>query len=176
MIKFYYNGLKVNGGKLEKFMAWERQAYKTSPAGIAIHARDYTRFSPEVHKTFEVQNNTDSQTDYFEKDSFFVPVTHPRYAEIKRDVIDAKAAHFDKKNAKKSSNLKALFEKAPKPAVTISNEALDKIADLHAKAKDADLKSKGFEVAALFIKKYGLNKIAAQEPEVTERTFADLYE
>lgn len=84
-IKFYYNGLKVDGGKLQK--AHFSFGNFTIESGIAqdsvtIYARDYSRFTAEVAETFTVKNETDSMTDYFENDRIVVSPSHPLYAQV----------------------------------------------------------------------------------------------
>jgi hypothetical protein len=68
MLKFFYNGIKENGGKLQK-AHYYKGGYVSLPEGtITIYARDYCRFSSEIQESFPVQNDTDSMTDYFCKD------------------------------------------------------------------------------------------------------------
>jgi hypothetical protein len=76
MIKVFWNGLKstTEGGKIQKAHYW------LSEAGyIKVYASDYKGFSPQVCIRFKVENNTDSQVDYFEKDSFKVFPSDPAY-------------------------------------------------------------------------------------------------
>lgn len=83
MLKFFYNGIKANGGKLQK-AHYSFGNYTTesgiNPASVTIYAREYDGFCGEVATAFDVQNNTDSQTDYFEKDRIRVAPEHPLYA------------------------------------------------------------------------------------------------
>ena len=72
-IKFFYNGLKVGNGKLQKahysFQApWYDNSKTYKPAEITIYGKHYVDFSKEVAEIFEIQNNTDMMTDYFEQD------------------------------------------------------------------------------------------------------------
>ena len=84
MIKFYYNGIKATdtGTQLQK--AWYSNGpLNDFPAGtLTIYARDYTGFSVEVAEAFEIQNDSDHQTDYFDKDRIRVKPDHPKYAEV----------------------------------------------------------------------------------------------
>lgn len=97
-IKFYYNGFKVNGGALYK-VTYCAGEYVSLPAGtITIYAKtnNYTHMPKEVRELFTVENNTDTQSDYFETDKIRVLPTHPLYAEVKAAADEAKA-----KNEKK---------------------------------------------------------------------------
>lgn len=85
MLKFFYNGIKASGGKLQKahfsFGNYTTQS-GINPASVTIYARDYDGFSAEVAAAFPVENNTDTQTDYFEKDRIRVSPEHPLYAAV----------------------------------------------------------------------------------------------
>ena len=86
-IKFYYNGIKVNGGKLIKC------SYFKHDDGINIIADGYGYQIP--HDIFTVENGTDIMTDYFENDSCTIAKDHPlykyvEYAEAKAEAHDAK--------------------------------------------------------------------------------------
>lgn len=80
MLKFFYNGIKDSGGKLQR--CWFSGSMLINhPAGtITIYKRDYSSFSDGVHAAFKVQNDTEIQTDYFEKDRIRVEPSHPLYA------------------------------------------------------------------------------------------------
>lgn len=81
---FYWNGIKdAKGEKLQR--AWYSDGELISyPAGtITIYARDYGRFSKLVHECFSVKNDTDTMTDYFDKDTIRVIPSHPLYPAVK---------------------------------------------------------------------------------------------
>ena len=80
---FFWNGIKDRrGAKLQKC------SYSTGPLNgypegtISIYARGYEGFSPKVRECFAVQNDTDTQTDYFDKDRIRVIPSHPLYAQV----------------------------------------------------------------------------------------------
>jgi len=79
MLKFFYNGIKDSSGNLYK--AWYSVGLLTDyPEGtITIYAKNYGRFSAEIAEQFEIENNTDSQTDYFEDDKIRVTPSHHLY-------------------------------------------------------------------------------------------------
>ena len=81
-LKFFYNGIKANGGKLQK-ATFDDCPLRSYPAGtITIRAREYRGFSVEIAEAFSIENNTDSQTDYFEKDCIRVTPNHPLYPQV----------------------------------------------------------------------------------------------
>lgn len=91
---FFWNGIKdARGGQLQ------RAYYSTStsagyPEGtITVYARDYSRFSEKVRACFVVRNDTDIQTDYFDKDSLRVIPAHPLYPAVKA-AADACTARY----------------------------------------------------------------------------------
>lgn len=95
-LKFFWNGIKENGGKLQK--CWYSDGPFTShPAGtITIYARDYNRFSAGVNEAFAVLNDTDMQTDYFETDRIRVTPSHALYAQVQA-ACASQAAHSAKR-------------------------------------------------------------------------------
>ena len=82
MLKFYWNGIKEDGGKLQR--AWYSFGNLLNhPADtITIYGRDYKSFSAGVQAAFVVENDSDMQTDYFEQDRIRVHSDHPLYAEV----------------------------------------------------------------------------------------------
>ena len=94
-IRFFWNGIKGSDGKLQPAQI-TNGAYYNLPAGtITIYAKKYSGFSEEVRAAFgSIENNSDSQTDYFETDKIRVVPTHPLYAAVKAaaDKRDARYA------------------------------------------------------------------------------------
>jgi len=92
MLQFYWNGIKENGGQLQKAFYLDGK-YVNHPDGtITIHARDYRRFSSGVRAEFVVENGTDIMTDYFEEDRIRVEPTHRLYADV-RSALEKQKAH-----------------------------------------------------------------------------------
>lgn len=81
-IKFYYNGLKVDGGDLVKVYYYIRENQT-----ICISARDYDNLPRDL---FDVENDTDYYTDYFDNDSAEVTPDHPLYKYIRYNAIKAR--------------------------------------------------------------------------------------
>jgi hypothetical protein len=99
-LKFLWNGIKANGGKLQS-ASYSTGRLTGYPEGtITIYANRYRRFSVEVCEAFEVQNDTDSCSDYFEGDRVRVTPDHPLYAQVKAAAL-ANEAHYDKLQAKR---------------------------------------------------------------------------
>lgn len=103
--KFVWNGIKVNAGKLQKARFNMGNYLPTSgfPEGtITIYAQNYTGFSREVWEVFEVENDSDLMTDYFEKDRIRVKPSHPLYAQVLK-ACKACDDHYDKMRARREA-------------------------------------------------------------------------
>ncbi len=70
-IRFYYNGIKVNGGDLIKCH------YSADENSATIYASGYGDSLPG--SLFDVRNDTDIMTDYFDKDSARLSADHPLF-------------------------------------------------------------------------------------------------
>lgn len=84
---FFWNGVKdARGAKLQKAFYSVMEHGSTTgkfPAGtVTIYASDYGSFSQRVRDCFVVENNSDTQIDYFEKDHIRVMPSHPLYAAV----------------------------------------------------------------------------------------------
>lgn len=80
---FYYNGIKdQKGAKLQKCFYSSGELRSYPPGTITIYARDYCSFSPAVRVCFAVQNETDTQVDYFDQDKIRVIPAHPLYGAV----------------------------------------------------------------------------------------------
>src|SRR5713101_7296753 len=82
-LKFFYNGIKDNGGKLQLCSYSDGELISYPKGTLTIYARKYDGFSQGVHDAFAVENGTDMQTDYYEKDRIRVLPSHPLYAQVK---------------------------------------------------------------------------------------------
>ena len=84
--KFFWNGIKVDGGKLQKAsfsMPGSYAAWSGLPDGtVTIYAKHYSGFSAEVWEAFDVRNDSDGMIDYFETDRIRVKPNHPFYAQV----------------------------------------------------------------------------------------------
>ena len=69
-IKFYWNGIKVDGGRLIPCYFWAQEN------AVIISAKDYNHLPREY---FAVKNDTDIYTDYFDSDSTTLTPEHPLY-------------------------------------------------------------------------------------------------
>lgn len=69
-IRFYWNGIKVDGGRLIPCH------YFIDSESVTIYAKNYKNLPREY---FEVVNNSDSMTDFFEDDSTTLDKNHPLY-------------------------------------------------------------------------------------------------
>jgi hypothetical protein len=91
---FFWNGIKDGrGAKLQRAHYSDSQL-NSYPAGtITIYARDYGGFSSKVRDCFSIQNDTDTQVDYFCKDTIRVIPQHPLYGAVKAALEAQKARH-----------------------------------------------------------------------------------
>ena len=100
---FFWNGIKDQRGAKLQGAHYSMGTLKSYPEGtITIYARDYAGFSAKVHACFAVENDTDSQVDYFAKDTIRMIPQHPLYAAVKA-ACDQQAARWDARRAKKSA-------------------------------------------------------------------------
>lgn len=101
-IKFYWNGIKVDGGKLTKCYFWTDD--KTG--AVTISARDYDHLPRDL---FDVKNETDLYTDYFDDDRATLDPSHPlhkyaAFAAYKAKIHDAqRQVDFYERRAEKLS-------------------------------------------------------------------------
>ena len=93
MLKFYYNGIKENGGKLQPVYYSDSQLINYPAGTITMYHRNYTVFSPEVWERFPVEDDTDIQTDYICKQHIRVKPDHPLYTEVKAAMLKCKAKY-----------------------------------------------------------------------------------
>ena len=98
--KFLWNGIKVNNGQLQKGHYTIGNLINAPAGAITIYASTYKGFSREVWEAFDVQNDSDSMTDYFETDRIRVKPDHPLYAEVLK-AAQANEAHDAKLRAKR---------------------------------------------------------------------------
>lgn len=87
-IKIYYNGIKIDGGKLRKCY------YLINDDAVTICADGYGCEIPR--DLFDVTNETDLYTDYFDTDRATVDASHPLYKYVRAAALKA-----DTRNAKK---------------------------------------------------------------------------
>lgn len=83
-VKFMWNGIKVDG---ELYRAHYSMGHYTIKSGlpqdtITVYAKDYTSF-PKI-EGLTIINESDSMTDYFEKDRIRILPDNKYYAEAKR--------------------------------------------------------------------------------------------
>lgn len=95
---FYWNGIKDGKGEQLQRAWYSLGKLNGYPEGtISIYARDYSGFSEKVSDCFRIENDTDTQTDYFDKDTIRVIPAHPLYSAI-RAAMEACSA----RNAKRA--------------------------------------------------------------------------
>lgn len=108
-LRFLWNGIKGADGKLQKASysfskAWSDD-YRSVPMHLTIYHNSHCgSFNADVSEAFEVENATDSQTDYFVSDRITVEIDHPLFATVAEAFIAQqthRAKHSDKMDAKR---------------------------------------------------------------------------
>ena len=98
-IKFYYNGIKVDGGKLIKCHYSKGNLTNHPETTITIYASDYGHVLPT---TLNPQNDTDIMTDYFDKDRARVAIEHPLYKEIHEAYMKQQARYMKQRDVREA--------------------------------------------------------------------------
>jgi hypothetical protein len=94
-IKFFYNGIKINGGKLQACCYFRDVKNESIQICKQSKKSDLTsRFSKEVEEFFTIKNDTDLMTDCFDSDSILVCPDHPLYSDVLKAFEDK--AHKNK--------------------------------------------------------------------------------
>ena len=91
MLKFFYNGIKVDGGKLQSASYSQGGWTKLPEETITIYFDSYSFPEQEIRDAFPCENKTDSMSDYFEKSTARVLPSNPYYAQVKA-ALDAQTA------------------------------------------------------------------------------------
>ena len=96
-LRFFWNGIKVEKGKLQKCSYSDSQLNSYPKGTITIYAPGTCgRFSAEIATAFTVENETDSQSDYFAPDRIRVTPDHPLYAKV-AEALAKRDAHYSAK-------------------------------------------------------------------------------
>ena len=103
-VKFLFNGVKVDGVLYRGWYSNGPYNEKSSlPVGtITLYAKDYATDFPAIEGT-AIENDTELQSDYFEKDTMRIFPDSPYYADAKAACEKAEArdkARHEKKMGK----------------------------------------------------------------------------
>lgn len=82
MMKFMYNGIKVNGELHSAHISFSQSIY--GDERITVYSRNLNPFPEEVKKAFTVKNDSDMREDYFESDRFSISKGQPFFEEALR--------------------------------------------------------------------------------------------
>lgn len=74
-IRVYWNGIKIDGGKLIR-CGYSLDNNANHEPSVSIYARHYDNLPRDL---FEVKNDSDLYTDYFESDRAYLTPAHPLY-------------------------------------------------------------------------------------------------
>ena len=104
-IRFYWNGIRLNGEKSLVKCFYSLSNSKNDNESVTIYARDGYSLPRDL---FEVKNETDLYTDYFDTDSAILTPDHPlykyaRYAAVKAEIRGLKS-HIDYEKKRIESN------------------------------------------------------------------------
>lgn len=85
-VRIYWNGIKIDGGRLIR-CGYSIDNNVNHEESVSIYARDYDHLPRDL---FEVRNESDSYTDYFENDSAYLTLEHPLYKYFRFAAMKAK--------------------------------------------------------------------------------------
>ena len=86
-IRIYWNGIKIDGGKLIK-CGYSLDNNVNNAPSVSIYGRGYCDLPRDL---FEVKNDSDIYTDYFENDSAYLTPEHPLYKYFRYAAMKAQA-------------------------------------------------------------------------------------
>jgi len=83
-VRYMWNGIKVDRKLYKCWFSFSVHSYENdNDPHITIYSDSCaSRLPSEVHELFEVRNDTDSMTDYFESDSIRLDRTHPEWERV----------------------------------------------------------------------------------------------
>lgn len=91
-IKFFWNGLRLNGDKCLVKVSYSMDNQRGLDECVTIHADGYGNQLP--HDIFDVRNESDSYTDYFDTDSATLTPDHPLYKYARYAAVKAELRHL----------------------------------------------------------------------------------
>jgi hypothetical protein len=100
-LKMVFNGIRCNGELIKG--SWIDGRYRNKPEGtVAFYAEGYSRVPVEVARELavKVHNETDTMTDYFETDRFYIQPGHKYYEDV-MEAVRKKQERFEKRMAKR---------------------------------------------------------------------------
>lgn len=80
-IKLLKKGIKIDGKYFPCFYSPSRNNIN---GNATIYMRRYDPLPSEAYKVLQVENETDMQTDYFEKDRIRIPKDSPFFAQVEQ--------------------------------------------------------------------------------------------
>jgi len=92
-VRFMWNGIKVDG-KLHRCWYSTGKLLNSPEGTVTIYGKEYYPGIPQI-EGLQIQNNSDSMTDYFEKDRIRVEPTNPHYSAV-MEAVKKQDAHQTK--------------------------------------------------------------------------------
>jgi len=108
MLKFYWNGIKEDGGPLQICSYSDCQLCHYPGGTLTIYKREYSAFSAGIRNAFCITNESEIQSDYIVTDLIRVQPAHPLYIEVARALV-AQTTHNEKRWAKRSQRMVAKY-------------------------------------------------------------------
>ena len=93
-IKFFWNGIRINGEKSLIKCSYSLDNHRDHKECVTIYADSYGGELPR--DLFEVHNETDLYTDYFDKDSATLTPEHPLYKYVRYAAAKAELRHLSR--------------------------------------------------------------------------------
>ena len=93
-IKFFWNGIRVNGEKSLIKVSYSLDNHRDHAECVTIYADGYGSRLPR--DVFEVHNDTDLYTDYFDNDSAVLTPAHPLYKYARYAAVKAELRYLPK--------------------------------------------------------------------------------
>lgn len=128
-IRFYYNGIKVDGGPLIPCF-YSLYGLQMETPTITLYAREYSGRLPREY--FTVENRSDSYSDYHDKDSAEIPPYHPLYRFAHYNAMKA-AARMEKEESPLLAKFRAMENPGQPTAADIGKVADMRLAEDNAR-------------------------------------------
>lgn len=95
-IKFYFNGIRVNGGPLQSaYVSYYRDEDNEN---VSVSKKGYDSFPAEVYDIFEVKNHSKLVEDYFDRDRFTVTRFSPYWKNALTAALKGEKRKLDRLN------------------------------------------------------------------------------
>ncbi len=108
MLKFYWNGIKEDDGKLQTCTYSNGKLCNFPDGTITIYKKEYSHFSEGVRQAFTVTNDSEIQSDYIVTDVIHVTPLHTLYP-----MVEAAWLKYQQHQENRWSKRTKAFKKSP---------------------------------------------------------------